>query len=89
MKNVLVDGLHVKWLMVGDDFCYGARRAGNVAMLMEAGQRYGFEVVDAAHGDATASSAFPRRPCAQALAAGDFDHARAAARPRLYDVRAT
>eukprot|EP01030_Chromulinospumella_sphaerica_P016179 gene16179-biopygen14214 len=43
-EQVLVEGLHVKWLMVGDDFCYGARRAGNVAMLMEAGQRYGFEV---------------------------------------------
>src|SRR4051794_25566692 len=26
-ERVLVQGLHVKWLMVGDDFCYGARRA--------------------------------------------------------------
>jgi riboflavin kinase/FMN adenylyltransferase len=41
---VLVEGLHVKWLMVGDDFCYGARRAGNVQMLLEAGQQYGFHV---------------------------------------------
>jgi len=44
IERVLVDGLHVKWLMVGDDFCFGARRAGNVAMLMEAGKRYGFHV---------------------------------------------
>jgi riboflavin kinase/FMN adenylyltransferase len=43
-ERVLVEGLHVKWLMVGDDFCYGARRAGNVALLAEAGKRYGFEV---------------------------------------------
>jgi riboflavin kinase/FMN adenylyltransferase len=43
-KNVLVDGLHVKWLMVGDDFCYGARRAGNVELLIEAGKQYGFHV---------------------------------------------
>ena len=43
-ENVLVDGLHVKWLMVGDDFCYGAQRAGNVAMLRQAGERYGFQV---------------------------------------------
>ena len=43
-RRVLVDGLHVKWLMVGDDFCYGARRAGNVAMLIEAGKKYGFHV---------------------------------------------
>ncbi|QGZ39296.1 riboflavin kinase/FMN adenylyltransferase [Pseudoduganella flava] len=43
-ERVLVDGLHVKWLMVGDDFCYGAKRAGNVAMLQEAGRRHGFQV---------------------------------------------
>ena len=44
IERVLVDGLHVKWLMVGDDFCFGAKRAGNVAMLVEAGKRYGFQV---------------------------------------------
>jgi len=43
-QRVLVDGLHVKWLMVGDDFCYGAKRAGNVEMLKEAGRRHGFAV---------------------------------------------
>jgi riboflavin kinase/FMN adenylyltransferase len=44
IERILVDGLHVKWLMVGDDFCFGARRAGNVDTLVEAGQRYGFQV---------------------------------------------
>lgn len=44
VEKVLVQGLHVKWLMVGEDFCYGAKRAGNVAMLIEAGKKYGFEV---------------------------------------------
>jgi riboflavin kinase / FMN adenylyltransferase len=44
VENVLVQGLHVKWLMVGEDFCYGAKRAGNVAMLTEAGKQYGFHV---------------------------------------------
>lgn len=44
IRKVLVDGLHVKWLMVGEDFCFGARRAGNIATLEEAGKRYGFEV---------------------------------------------
>lgn len=43
-RNVLSEGLHVKWLMVGEDFCYGAKRAGNVAMLREAGRELGFEV---------------------------------------------
>ena len=44
VEKVLVQGLHVKWLMVGEDFCYGARRAGNLASLIEAGRKYGFHV---------------------------------------------
>lgn len=44
VEKVLVQGLHVKWLMVGEDFCFGAKRAGNVAMLIEAGKKYGFHV---------------------------------------------
>jgi riboflavin kinase / FMN adenylyltransferase len=44
VEKVLVQGLHVKWLMVGEDFCYGAKRAGNVAMLIEAGKKHGFQV---------------------------------------------
>jgi riboflavin kinase/FMN adenylyltransferase len=30
--------------MVGEDFCYGAKRAGTLATLMEAGKQYGFHV---------------------------------------------
>jgi len=44
VEKVLVQGLHVKWLMVGEDFCYGSKRAGNVATLIEAGKQYGFHV---------------------------------------------
>jgi riboflavin kinase/FMN adenylyltransferase len=44
IRNVLVDGLGVRWLLVGDDFRFGARRQGDVAMLREAGTQYGFEV---------------------------------------------
>ena len=75
VKNVLVDGLHVKWLIVGEDFCYGSRRAGNIATLMEAGPRHGFEVValPAVNNDGMRISSSAIR---QALAAADFDHAR-------------
>ncbi|THC45878.1 bifunctional riboflavin kinase/FAD synthetase [Massilia sp. Mn16-1_5] len=71
IARVLVDGLHVKWLMVGDDFCFGAKRAGNVAMLMEAGKRYGFHVETlptVREGDQRISSSAVRA----ALAAGDL-----------------
>ena len=71
VEQVLVDGLHVKWLMVGDDFCYGARRAGNVAMLTEAGKKHGFHVETLPTvmlGEQRVSSSAVRA----ALAAGDF-----------------
>ena len=44
IEQVLVQGLHVKWLMVGEDFCFGAHRAGNIATLIAAGKHYGFQV---------------------------------------------
>ncbi|QNA90134.1 bifunctional riboflavin kinase/FAD synthetase [Massilia sp. Dwa41.01b] len=72
VSRVLVGGLHVKWLMVGDDFCYGARRAGNVAMLMEAGRRHGFHVETlptVREGDQRISSSAVRA----ALAAGELE----------------
>lgn len=75
-EQVLVEGLHVKWLMVGDDFCYGARRAGNVEMLQEAGARYGFHVETlptVMNGTTRISSSAVRA----ALAEGDFVRAEA------------
>jgi riboflavin kinase/FMN adenylyltransferase len=45
VDRVLVNGLHAKWLLIGEDFRYGARRAGNVDTLCAAGRQYGFEVV--------------------------------------------
>ncbi|MYN01816.1 bifunctional riboflavin kinase/FAD synthetase [Pseudoduganella sp. DS3] len=76
VEQVLVEGLHVKWLMVGDDFCYGAKRAGNVAMLMAAGRQYGFEVEvlpTVRNGETRISSSAVRA----ALAQGDFAQAQA------------
>jgi riboflavin kinase / FMN adenylyltransferase len=36
--------LRVRWLMVGEDFRFGVRRSGDVAMLRTAGTRHGFIV---------------------------------------------
>jgi riboflavin kinase/FMN adenylyltransferase len=44
IERVLVAGLGVKYLLVGDDFRFGAKRAGDYAMLQAAGERLGFEV---------------------------------------------
>ena len=74
IRQVLVDGLQVRWLIVGDDFCFGAKRAGNFALLAEAGKKYGFDVValpTIAHEGSRISSSAVRA----ALTDGDFTHA--------------
>jgi riboflavin kinase/FMN adenylyltransferase len=44
IDNVLVRGLGAKYVLVGDDFRFGARRVGDYAMLDAAGQAQGFDV---------------------------------------------
>jgi riboflavin kinase/FMN adenylyltransferase len=44
VEKILVNGLQVQSILIGDDFHYGAKRAGNFLSLCEAGQKYGFTV---------------------------------------------
>jgi riboflavin kinase/FMN adenylyltransferase len=44
VADVLVAGLGARYVLVGDDFRYGARRAGDYATLDAAGTRHGFDV---------------------------------------------
>jgi riboflavin kinase/FMN adenylyltransferase len=44
IDEVLVRGLGVKYVLVGDDFRFGAKRAGDYAMLDAAGSARGFDV---------------------------------------------
>ena len=44
INNVLVQGLGVKYVLVGDDFRFGAKRLGDYAMLDTAGAQLGFDV---------------------------------------------
>ncbi len=46
IQNLLVNGLGVKYLVVGDDFRFGKGRAGDFAMLQAVGVEQGFEVVN-------------------------------------------
>ena len=76
IDDVLVRGLHARYVLVGDDFRFGARRAGDYAMLDAAGARSGFDVARMlsyeVHGLRVSSSAVR-----EALATGEM--ARAAA----------
>jgi len=44
IRQVLLDGLGVRYVLVGDDFRFGAKRAGDYAMLDAAGAQHGFDV---------------------------------------------
>ena len=63
VREVLVDALHARVLMVGSDFRFGARGAGTVELLRELGGAYGFEVElvdDVTSGERRASSTWIR-----------------------------
>jgi riboflavin kinase/FMN adenylyltransferase len=44
IDRILHKGLAARWILVGDDFRFGARRGGDLAMLKHAAGRCGFEV---------------------------------------------
>lgn len=44
IQDVLMSSLGIKYVLVGDDFRFGAKRAGDYAMLDAAGEQLGFEV---------------------------------------------
>lgn len=44
IERVLIDGLRARWVMIGEDFRFGAKRSGDIGHLREAGRRAGFEV---------------------------------------------
>jgi riboflavin kinase/FMN adenylyltransferase len=44
IEDILVRGLRARWLLVGRDFRFGARRAGDYAALEAAASRFGFEL---------------------------------------------
>ena len=48
IDQVLVQGLAVDYLIVGDDFRFGCDRSGDFALLTERGREAGFEVMDTA-----------------------------------------
>jgi riboflavin kinase/FMN adenylyltransferase len=72
IEDTLVRALGVKYVLVGDDFRFGAQRAGDYALLDAAGERLGFDVARMqsyeVHGLRVSSSAVR-----EALGAGDME----------------
>ena len=75
-ERILAQGLGARTVLVGDDFRFGAKRAGDYAMLDALGERLGFDVARMmsyeVHGLRVSSSAVR-----EALAAGDLSRAAA------------
>jgi riboflavin kinase/FMN adenylyltransferase len=72
--QILVQGLRVRAVLVGENFRFGHRQAGDVAFLRELGMRHGFEVViipPVAYRGEIVSSTVIRRE----IAAGNVTHA--------------
>ena len=46
IHDILLRGLNVKYLVVGDDFRFGRGRSGDVHLLQEIGAEHGMQVVD-------------------------------------------
>ena len=74
VEHLLVRGLAVRHLIIGDDFRFGRGRGGDFSSLQRAGVEHGFGV-EAMHtidldGERVSSSAVR-----EALAAGDLEHA--------------
>ena len=87
IEHILVNSARVKHLIIGDDFCFGAGRRGNFALLRQAGEKFGFQVeaMDCVtlEGERASSSAVRN-----ALASGRLEHAaRLLGRPYSIDGR--
>ena len=74
VEQILVRGLHVRAVLVGENFRFGHQQGGNVALLRELGARHGFavEIISPVAFDAEiVSSTVIRRE----IAAGNVTHA--------------
>ncbi|VAW73859.1 FMN adenylyltransferase / Riboflavin kinase [hydrothermal vent metagenome] len=75
IQKVLLEGLGVKYLVVGDDFRFGKGRRGDFELLTKAGQEYGFQVVHMHTFDVDESRVSSTR-IRQALAQGELSLAK-------------
>lgn len=71
VQRVLVDALHADAVVVGANFRYGARAAGDVETLSEAGGRHGFGVVGVALAGDQEDPVWSSTHVRESLAAGD------------------
>ncbi|BBP00067.1 bifunctional riboflavin kinase/FAD synthetase [Sulfuriferula nivalis] len=75
VQQILVDGLQTRYLLIGDDFRFGAKRAGNFELLQQLAPQHGYELAamhSVTHNTTRVSSTAVRA----ALANGELDIAK-------------
>ena len=74
IDELLVTHLNIRWLLVGDDFRFGAQRGGDLALLQQASEHVGFalESIDSVE---VAGERVSSTGVRDALANGDFQRA--------------
>lgn len=76
VEQVLAKRLKARWILIGEDFRFGAKRAGDVPFLKNLGRRYGY-VVETLPAVTQAGSRVSSSAVRAALAAGDLASAEA------------
>ncbi|MDO9227601.1 MAG: bifunctional riboflavin kinase/FAD synthetase [Pseudomonadota bacterium] len=71
VRRILVDGLKARYVLVGDDFRFGAKRAGDFALLERMGKEFGFQA-EALHTVEAAGQRASSTAVREALAEGDM-----------------
>ncbi len=75
VQKVLLDGLQVKYVLIGDDFHYGSKRAGSFSDLQSAGLQHGF-VVEQMHTLSENNERISSSAIREALFKGDMGRAK-------------
>ena len=74
IEQLLVKNLRARWLLVGDDFRFGARREGDTALLQRAAPQFGFALASLISVE-VAGQRVSSTGVREALANGDFARA--------------
>jgi len=74
IDRILLQGLDIKHLFIGEDFCFGKNRLGNYGTRVEAGQKHGFGVENL-HTIADDEGRFSSTRVREHLQKGEFEQA--------------
>lgn len=74
-EKLVHSGLQAKWVLIGDDFRYGAKRAGDFHAMQDAGTKFGFEV-EAMHSVRLEEHRISSTLVREAVQSGNFDLAK-------------